>query len=377
LSFLTDLFEGKTSNLGSDLNPSNIFSDTTKDIGGKYTLEESLAIPAAIATIATAGADLPGLFAAGSADVGVTAAADTGFDLATLGPGTLDASAVGADAATAAGTGLDLSALGLTADGTSAFATDPGLAAINAAAPLGTTAGAATDATAGTLSVPGIADSSVAAGDITNVANAGASSTPSFLQSLETGAVNSITKNPLGILVAGGALGYDVLKGNQTDPNAKQLAAEAPGLEAQGAGLTASGQQLTSYLQNGTLPPGQQAQVTEAVQAAKARIIANHAANGENTNPTQNSALAQELSQADLNGLALAGQLETQLAQTGTTLISAGLNETGLSSEIYQALVKIDQTNNNQLMSAIASMAAALGGGTKISIGGANATLTA
>jgi hypothetical protein len=141
-------------------------------------------------------------------------------------------------------------------------------------------------------------------------------------------------------------------------------------LASQGTALTASGQQLQQYLTSGTLPPALQSQVNSAVAAEKARIIANHAANGENTNPTQNSALAAELSQADINGINAAGNLEQQLFQSGTQLLQTGINETGLSTQIYESLVKMDQANNNQLMTAIASMAAALGGGgTKISLG--------
>ena len=374
MSFLTDLFEGHTSNLGNDLSPSNIFSDTKKDIGGKNTLEDILGG----AALLTGGIGLAGgLGAFGGAAAG-TAAADTGFDLATIGPGVTDAgTAIGAaDAALPAEATLDAFETGAG----DATLTTPwsagGIAPLDSPAPIGTTLGALTPAAtdAGILSVPGIADSGVAASDITTDAAAGGASQPSFLNQLVTGASNSITKNPLGLLAAGTGLGLDILNRNKSDPNLNALEAQAPGFAAQGAGLTASGQTLQSYLTNGTLPPGQQAQVTEAVQAAKARIISNHAANGENTNPTQNSALAQELSQADLNGLALAGQLETQLASTGQSLITAGLTETGLSSEIYQALVKIDQTNNNQLMSAIASMAAALNGGTKIQIGGNSVT---
>jgi hypothetical protein len=260
---------------------------------------------------------------------------------------------------------LDPAAGGLTSDA--------GISAINAAAPLGTTTGAATDASIGTLSVPGLPDSSVAATDLlTNDAGATASS-PSFLSQLTTGAVNSVTKNPLGILAAGTGLGLSILRGNQTDPNQAQLSAEAPQLQAQGAALTASGQNLQQYLTNGTLPPGLQQQVNNAVQAAKARIIQNHASNGENTNPAQNSALAQELNQVDLDAIAQAGTLEQQLFSSGTQLLQTGLSETGLSEQIYESLVKMDQTNNNALMASIASMAAALGGGTKIQIGGTQA----
>ena len=44
---------------------------------------------------------------------------------------------------------------------------------------------------------------------------------------------------------------------------------------------------------------------------------------------------AQELSAADMNGLALAGQLEQQLATTGTQLISAGFSEASASARAF------------------------------------------
>jgi hypothetical protein len=253
------------------------------------------------------------------------------------------------------------------------LSTDAGISAINAAAPLGATTGAADATQIGSLSIPGVADSAVTTADNIVTDTGATGSSPSFVSQLVSGATNSLTKNPLGILAAGTGLGLSILRGNQTDPNQQQLQNEAPGLQAQGAALTASGQNLQTYLTNGTLPPGLQAQVTNAVQAAKARIIQNHASNGENTNPTQNSALAQELSQVDMNAIAQAGTLEQQLFSAGNQLLQTGLSETGLSEQIYESLVKMDQTNNNQLMASIASMAAALGGGTKIQIGGTQA----
>jgi len=390
MSFLSDLFEGKTSNLGNDLAPSNIFSDTVKDTGGSNTIPELLGG----AALAFGGLGLAGGLGGLGLGAGAVADATAGAPLDLLAggaaAGTADASAAGTlfagglDASALAGGGLDLSALGLTDDATSAFAADPALSAINSAAPLGTTAGAtgtgvdsltaapswASDLTSNEL----LSGTGVSGNTAGTFAATPAGTSPSFLSSLETGAVNSITKNPLGIAIAGGALGYDVLKGNPNSAAENQLNANASTLTAQGAQIEGLGTQLTQYLQSGTLPPGQQAAVTQAVQARKAQIIANAAANGQNTNPTQNSALAQDLANADQNGLVMAGQLESQLATTGTQLISAGLNATGLSSQIYEALVKIDQTNNSTLMSAIASMAAALGGGTKIQIGGTPAT---
>jgi len=380
MSFLSDLFEGKTSNLGNDLSPSNIFSDTTKDIGGKNTIPELLGG----AALLTGGIGLAGGFGALGADLGIGAA---------------DAAAGGVDASAAATGGADAAAGGLTADELATASTLPdwlGTASFGSTLDAASGAALPASATLDSLTLPSAATAASDASSIDSLASIGpgadagnplnilpgatsgatsgganaAASGGSFFDKLVSGASTSLTKNPLGIAIAGGALGYDVLKGNPNSAAENQLNADAQGLQAQGAGLTANGQQLQTYLTNGTLPPGQQAAVTQAVQAAKARIIANAAANGQNTNPAQNSGLAQDLAAADQQGLATAGTLETQLAQTGTQLISTGLNATGLSSQIYEALVKIDQTNNNQLMTAIASMAAALGGGTKIQIGG-------
>ena len=370
MSFLSDLVEGKDSNLGHDLNPSNVFSDTQKDIGGKNTLEDILG-GAAILTggLGLAGGlpALGGLF--GAADAGAVA----GAPLDILAGGAAEGSA---DAAGGA-------ALGFGADvGSDAAAGDSGLDAINSALGIGAGGDAAAPGSALALQAPdaagAVSGSPIDPALYNNLPNINGvidsydpnAAQPSFLDKLVSGASNSLTKNPLGIAAAAGGLGLSFLNGSKENANQKVLTQEAPALAAQGAALSASGQQLQTYLTNGTLPPAMQSQVTTAVQAEKARIIQNHASNGENTNPTQNSALAQELSQADINGLNLAGQLEQQLFTSGTQLLNTGLNETGLSTQLYESLAKMDQANNTQLMTAIASMAAALGGGTKIQIGG-------
>lgn len=364
MSFLSDLFEGNTGALGGDL-----WGSPTKDIetiggvlGGLGLAGGALGLLGDVGA-AGAGAGAPLDILAGGAAEGTAGAGVVGTDVGLTGAtGALDFTGGATDALSL----LDPAAGGLSSDA--------GISAIDAAAPLGTTAGAADATQIGTLSIPGVADSAVTSADnIVTDTGAASGGTPSFLSNLVSGATNSLTKNPLGILAAGTGLGLSILRGNQTDPNQAQLQAEAPGLQAQGAALTASGQQLQTYLTNGTLPPGQQAAVTQAVQAAKARIIANAAANGQNTNPTQNSALAQDLAAADQNGVVMAGQLEQQLFSSGTQLLQTGLSETGLSEQIYETLVKMDQTNNNALMASIASMAAALGGGTKIQIGGTQA----
>ena len=365
MSFLSDLFQGNTSALGGDL-----WGSPTKDletIGGVLGLG-GLGLGAAGLLGGLGGAAAGGAAAGAPLDLLAGGAA----------AGTADAAAVGTDLGITGATGaLDFTggatdALSLLDPAAGGLASDSGVAAIDAAVPLGDTASAVTPG----LSSTDLAGITTNYGVDTNVADLPASS-PSFFQQLVQGATNSVTKNPLGILASGAGLGLSILRGNQTEPNQAALQNEAPGLAAQGAALTASGQQLQTYLTNGTLPPGQQAAVTQAVQAAKARIIQNHASNGENTDPTQNSALAQELSAADQNGVVMAGQLEQQLFSSGTQLLQTGLRETGLSEQIYETLVKMDQTNNNALMASIASMAAALGGGTRLSIGGQGVTVGA
>lgn len=335
MSFLTDLFEGKTNNLGNDLAPSNIFSDAGTDIAKNPLLDAGLLVGGTLLTAGLADPALLGLGAAGGlGDLlggGAAAAADAGAVDAGVGAGgsALDALVGGGgDVAAAGGGGIDaLASIG------------PGASADVAGAPI-------------SLAAPG--------------ASAAAPASGGFWNSILTGAESSLAKNPLGIAAAAGGLGLDVLKGNKQDPNQSVLAAQAPALAAQGAQITAQAQQLQTYLTSGTLPPALQSQVSSAVAAEKARIISNHAANGENTNPSQNSALAQELSQADINGINLAGQMEQQLFQSGTQLLQTGLNETGLSTQLYETLAKMDSANNTQFMSAIAAMAAALGGGSKV-----------
>ena len=170
-----------------------------------------------------------------------------------------------------------------------------------------------------------------------------------FLSNLGQGAINSVTKNPLGIAAAGAGLGLDILKGNPNDPNKTALQNEVGQLATQGS-------QLGSYLSKGTLPPALQAQLNQAVQAEKARIVSGYAAKGMPTDPSQNSALAQDLNNVDTNALAAKANTEIQLLNTG-------LKETGMSTEMYQILIQLDEQQNTQLMQAIASFAGALGGG--------------
>jgi len=219
--------------------------------------------------------------------------------------------------------------------------------------------GAAPAATSDLTSITGGAP--IDAGITTGPAAGG----PAAGNSLWSSLVGGVTKNPLGTAAAAGGLGLAFLNRNKTDPNQAQVQALAQPLLGQAQGFIGAGQQLQSYLINGTLPPGLQAQVTQQVQAAKARIVQGYASRGQPADPTKNSALAQELNNVDLQALALAGDLESKLAAQGKALIDTGLNETGLSMGMYQWLTSQGKADTNQLMTAIANFAAALGGGSK------------
>lgn len=183
-----------------------------------------------------------------------------------------------------------------------------------------------------------------------------------WLGNLGTAAWNSVMKNPIGVGLAGAGLGYNLLQGQKVSP-------EMQAMQGNAAALNAQGQQLMSYLQNGTLPPGLQTAVDNATHAMKARIIANHAKNGLSTNPAQNSALAQELNQVDLNAVAL-------IAQQGQQLLTTGMNATNISSQLYGMLENLNRQQSQRTGQAIANFAAALSGGPRginINLGGQRA----
>lgn len=173
-----------------------------------------------------------------------------------------------------------------------------------------------------------------------------------FLDKLGQGAVNSITKNPIGTALGVGGLGLAISQGQKPLQGQDQLNQIANQNATTGA-------QLEKYLTSGTLPPGLQASVSQATNAAKARAISNMASQGMSTDPRHNTALASELAQIDV-------QIPILTAQIGQQLLSSGLTASGLASNVYTTLANIDQTQTAAIGKAIANMAAALAGGTRV-----------
>ena len=192
----------------------------------------------------------------------------------------------------------------------------------------------------------------VATGAAASAPAAGGSGDKSILDSLGI-------KNPLGAAIGAGGLAYSVLQGQQQQKYSPEMLAQAQSLNSQG-------QQLLSYLNSGTLPAGLQASLTQATSAAKAKVISNFASQGQNTDPTQNTALAQTLLQIDQQAL-------ISTAQIGQQLMTSGIQETGLSSDLYKTLANIDQTQTANIGKAIAGFASSIsgsGGGINIKLPG-------
>jgi hypothetical protein len=129
------------------------------------------------------------------------------------------------------------------------------------------------------------------------------------------------------------------------------------------------------YLNNGTLPPNIQAQITQGVESAKAAAASAMAAKGLPSDPASNSQLASQFAQIDQQAQITAGQLEQQLYQAGQSTVQTALNATGLDLQTYMQLQSIYQNQSNQEQQAIGNLAKALGtvgggGGTTIKIGG-------
>lgn len=325
MSFLTDLFHGDFKNLGHDLT-AHWKEDLPLELAAITAPFAAFGLPE---FLGGAGFGAGGLFGGAGGLFGGGADALSGLVAGEAGSGDVGLGlAGGADAFTGGTDALALAA-------PDAFAAAPGVQAINAslAAPL---------SGADALTGPGITAES---------ATQAAQGSGGFLDKLISGAEGSLMKNPLGIAASGLGLGLSVMRGNQGGPNADALSAQASKLGAQG-------EQLMSYLQGGTLPPGMKAQLDQATAAAKARIISNHASNGMSTDPSQNSALAQELASVDTNAVAA-------MAQTQINLMQTGLSETGLSSQLYTLLSNMDRADNTALMNAISNFAASLGGGPK------------
>ena len=430
MSFFTDLFSGNFGNLGHDIF-SDPVADVGLGIAGLGV--GALALPALAGAIPALGATdaLAAAAPAVAADAGsggalalsadVPAAAAEGIDPATTWLNSLDPSVAGG-----AGTG------GATTSGTSsALGFMPFQTVGNFGAPAGTPAMLTTGAQAGlspttvaslselppaqpftmppqifqpspfpaggvdpsmvglgggggsplmnAATAPGVTPGFGAGGPPIDITTTQGPRTIADTSNIFTNLGNQITQNPLSLVGVAG-LGYNLLQGYQQNQQLKALqgtetalATSAQQAQQQAAGaaapLLSSGEALQQAFVTGQLPPQYQSQVNQWVQGLKASIVQGYSSRGMPTDPTKNSALAQDLANADAQGVTLGnnilGQLQAAgqaMVQQANTMIAQGLSATQIAAQIPIAMQQLSIELGKNTSTAIASFAGAVGG---------------
>lgn len=145
-------------------------------------------------------------------------------------------------------------------------------------------------------------------------------------------------------------LAYTAIKGDQAPKGTNALTSEAEQLQAQGKGMS-------SYLTNGTLPPGIQSALTSAQNSAIASIKSNYASRGQ----TGSSAEAQDIANTQ-------AQMAGQGANVAMQLYSQGVSEEQVAAQIQEGLLSNTIQSDASFTSALGTFASALAG----SAGGSN-----
>jgi hypothetical protein len=316
-----------------------------------------------------------GATALGSAESFMGAPAASGFASPTAGFGTMGVGGTPASSALSpnvanANAGASVFDTGTSPiAGVSSTGAPAGTGASSVAAPSGVST--AVDPTAAAAGTPGASTAGSAAGTAAKSTSIG-----DLLSKAGTGALDSVTKNPLGIALGAGGLGYNILQGQKQSANQKALSADAATATANSTALTQQGEALTQYLQSGTLPDAYMKQVDQAIADAKTSAISNAAANGQPTDPTKNTSLAATLAGIDNQKSGMISQVAQTLFSSGASLINAGQGAAGLSGGLYQALVQNDTTQAANTGKAIATLAAALSGKSQANLGGTTIQLS-
>lgn len=176
--------------------------------------------------------------------------------------------------------------------------------------------------------------------------NYGQSSLGKIMTSLglpQNSVTEAIAKNP-NALLAGGGLAYNLLQGNRELEGSAELRALAQRANERG-------ERFSSYLESGQLPAGAQAGVNQATEAAKAAIRSKYAG----MNMSGSSAEMQELNDVD-------ARAQAQGFQMANNLLNSGIQESGISANLYRALLGLNAEREANTGRAISSFASALNG---------------
>ena len=136
-----------------------------------------------------------------------------------------------------------------------------------------------------------------------------------------------------------------MLKGNQKPEFQSNVENAATQLQAQGA-------QLEGYLTSGTLPPGMDAALQSAHNAAAAAIRSRYANMGMSG------------SSAEMNDLSnLAYTTVSQGANIASQLMQTGVNEQQFAAGLYQNLMRTSMAQDTAMSNSIAGFTNAMAGG--------------
>lgn len=218
------------------------------------------------------------------------------------------------------------------------------------------------------------------------IANLVSSATGGLISPTTASTIGSIAGPAAGI----GGLGYNLYQGYEQKKQLQQLQQQeqqqsqqaqqtAQQEQAAAAPLLSQGNTLISYLTNGTLPQSFQSQVDQTIAGAKAQIIQGYASRGMSSDPSQNSALAQDLANVDTQANSLKANLEQTLATSGNqllqqanSLLQSGMSATQLSSQIPILVQQLTSQLNQSTSQAISNFASAFGnagsGGQKVTL---------
>lgn len=201
------------------------------------------------------------------------------------------------------------------------------------------------------LGKAGVTPSTLSPGEASFLDKAGASapSTGTALSSLAAPAAAapstlSSIKPWIGPAISGAGLAMSAIKGAQPIPAENALKSQAATDSAQGAALQ-------NYLPSGTLPPGAQAGIDQAKNAAKAAIRSKYASMGMSGSSSEQ----QELSAAD-------SRAQAEGEQQALQLLNTGISESNMSSQLYESILNNTMQNDQALSSAVSGFAGSVAG---------------
>ena len=205
---------------------------------------------------------------------------------------------------------------------------------------------AAATSTPGTLATGPVAAGGGATAAAPLTSTPAAAATTSFDKLIQDptwgNAWNVVRQNPSAVLGALGT-GYELM--NQGNiPGMKQLQSVANEQNR-------NSRELMSYVNSGQLPPGFQASMDQAKQAAKAQVRSKYASMGM----SGSTAEAQDIANVDVNAVAAQAQAAAQLLQSG-------IQEGNVASDLLARIVGINQQEDQLTGAAISNFAAEMGG---------------